>query len=284
MRHFALIVVALAGCGGNNRPHITLPDMAGQQQGGGDMATDVCSEKAKLVYVVDASGKLSSFEPSTLTFTDIGTVNCGGEPAGSTNSMAIDRNAFAWMNFQSGKVYRVDTTSLDCQPTSWMPNPNGFSTFGMGFSTNQAGGMDETLYIAGGNVNNQLASLDTTSMIASYVGPLPSWPELTGTGDAKLWGFFPDPNNARIAEIDKTNASLGSTIPLPQLNGDPMAWAFAFWGGDFWIFYQRTTDTSTHVWHVAIFDGGMQITDAIPNTGREIVGAGVSTCAPVTIG
>jgi hypothetical protein len=254
--------------------------------GGGDGATDPCTEKARLIYVIDENATLSSFEPLTLKFTDIGKLNCAGEIMGSTNSMAIDRDAFAWVNFQSGTVYKVDTTTLKCDPTTFQGTPNGFSTFGMGFSANDIGVQDETLFIAGayGFGSNKLGTLDTTTLKTANRGDLPSWPELTGTGDAKLYGFFPDPQNARVAEIDKTSAQLGNTYPLPQLAGTPEAWAFAFWGGDFWIFLKRDTDASTHVWHLAIFDGGTSVTDAIPNTGRKIVGAGVSICAPVTIG
>jgi hypothetical protein len=68
---------------------------------------------------------------------------------------------------------------------------------------------------------------------------------------------------------------------LPQLLGNPSAWAFAFWGGDFWVFLQRDTDPSTSVYHVNGTTGSM--TTALSNTSRTIVGAGVSTCAPVVL-
>jgi hypothetical protein len=293
----SLLLVAtlcLAGCGdaGRGNPNPTFwgdfATVPAATDDGGQMA-DNCSTAAKLVYVIDASGQLSSFAPDKLLFVDLGVVHCGSEPAGSVNSMAIDRNAIAWINFQSGNIYKVDVTSktLDCQATAFKPNPvNGFTTFGMGYSANSNGSSDETLFIAGPNglSGNALARLDTTTMKATAVGPLASWPELTGTGDAKLWGFFPANSGAKVAQIDKATAALGMTYNVPQLNGNQMAWAFAFWGGDFWIFLKRQKDASTNVWHVAIFDGGMNVTEAIPNTGREIVGAGVSTCAPVTIG
>jgi hypothetical protein len=60
-----------------------------------------------------------------------------------------------------------------------------------------------------------------------------------------------------------------------------MDWAFAFWGGDFWIFLQRMTEANTTVYQIGGTDGSMK--GSTPAPGRSIVGAGVSTCAPVVI-
>lgn len=297
MRAFFLSIALVAiGCGPAGRPSsgggLWFNDLATPLAGddGGVAMPDNCSTAAKLVYVIDASGKLSSFAPDKLLFTDIGTIHCGAEPDGSVNSMAVDRNAIAWVDFQSGNVYKVDVQSknLDCVATTFQPDPiSGFTTFGMGYSSNSIGSQDETLFVAGphGLGGSALARLDTGSLAAKIVGTVAAEPELTGTGDAKLWGFFPSRSGSKVAEINKANAGLGTTYALPQLNGDQMAWAFAFWGGDFWIFLKRNnTDNSTNVWHLRIFDAGMNFSEAIHDTGREIVGAGVSTCAPLTIG
>jgi hypothetical protein len=124
-----------------------------------------------------------------------------------------------------------------------------------------------------------LGRIDTQTLRVSRIAPIVGWPELTGTGDANLWGFFPDPAMPQVARIDKVGAGLDRKFPLPALAGNPSAWAFAFWGGDFWIFLQRDTDASTTVWHLKQSDGSVKA--AVPNTGRKIVGAGVSTCAPI---
>ena len=54
----------------------------------------------------------------------------------------------------------------------------------------------------------------------------------------------------------------------------------AFWGGDFWLFYEAVGDSSSTVYQVKA-DGTMSV--AVKSTGRVIVGAGVSTCAPLVI-
>jgi outer membrane protein assembly factor BamB len=87
-------------------------------------------------------------------------------------------------------------------------------------------------------------------MAPTPVGTVQDWPELTGTGDAELWGFFPSEVTPRIAKIDKTNGSELQTFPLPTLTGMPMAWAFAFFGGDFFEFLMRANESSTTVHQV----------------------------------
>ena len=101
-------------------------------------------------------------------------------------------------------------------------------------------------------------------------GNLAGWPELTGTGDAKLWGFFPSTGTAApfVAQIDKTNATLGTPFPAASIDGAPASWAFAFWGGRFWIFLRRQTDASTFVYEMNATTG--VLTTALPGTGREI--------------
>ena len=119
------------------------------------------------------------------------------------------------------------------------------------------------------------------TLIPKTLGSLKGTPELTGTGDAKLWGFFPSVAMPRVASLDKKTAAEGKVYALRTLAGNPSAWAFAFWGGDFWIFLKKDLDTSTQVYHLRTGTG--QVASVIPNSGRTIVGAGVSTCAPITI-
>ena len=106
-------------------------------------------------------------------------------------------------------------------------------------------------------------------------------PELTGTGDAHLWAFFPNVSPPLVSELNKQNGMTLRSFQAPTLMGQPTAWAFAFWGGDFWIFLQRQNEASTTVYRMNGTTGA--VTTPIPNSGRRIVGAGVSTCAPIMI-
>jgi hypothetical protein len=182
-------------------------------------------------------------------------------------------------------MFRVNTADRSCVATSFHAS-NAFTQFGMGFSTDVVGGTTDSLFIGGGltvGTTSTLAKLDTSSFTPTTLGQINGWPELTGTGDAKLWGFFPGVGGATpfVAEINKTNAHLDTTFDASILGGNPEDWAFAFWGGAFWIFLKLDIDSSTEVWRMDATSGST--VNAIADTGRHIVGAGVSTCAPVTI-
>jgi len=277
-----LVAALLAACGPTSRDQGD--DTGGGDGGNGDGANgDGCSDAAKLVYVVDENNKLSKFDPMTKTFTDIGTLAC---PAGAATpfSMSIDRDTNAWVLFSDAKLYKVNTTTLMCTATTWSTQL-GLTQFGMGFSTETAGGTLDTLFVAGGSgpsvPTSTLATLSTTNMTASSRGTVTGWPELTGTGNAELWGFFPSAGGARIEKLNKATGAALTTFQLPTLAGEPMAWAFAAWGGDFWVFLMKGTELSTTVYQVDGASG--QIKGMTSATSRTIVGAGVSTCAPTVI-
>jgi hypothetical protein len=270
---------------------------SGGAGGGGIDPQNGCSAEAMLVYTVDSNDTLSAFHPDTLQFVDIGQLNCpalgscesafGPGPA-TPFSMAIDRTATAWVLYCSGELFKVDTRTAACASTSFQPGQDSLWVFGMGFATDAPMSRSETLYVSGGgqtSVGTGPAGFGTVSFPALAVtrkGQTTGWPELTGTGDAKLWAFYPDAAPPLVAQVDKSSGSALSSLEFPQLEGMPTSWAFAFWGGDFWIFLKRGTDPSTSVYKVHGQDGSFST--ALYDTGRTIVGAGVSTCAPIVVG
>src|SRR5690606_14665404 len=196
-----------------------------------------------------------------------------------------------WVLYSDGSLYRVDTTmpNLPCTKSTWAPQ-QGLTVFGMGFSTDAQGGTEDTLYVAGGAATQTgssatLATLSTQTFTASTIGSVSGWPELTGTGSAELWGWFPSDalgqGTPRVEQIDKATGAAVKTFTLQDLAGPPAAWAFAFWGGDFWIFLQKGLEASTTVYQIDGTNGSMK--GSTPAPGRVIVGAGVSTCAPIVI-
>ncbi len=90
-----------------------------------------------------------------------------------------------------------------------------------------------------------------------------------------------------LLHIDRNSGQTLSAQPLLEFYGDagaPMPvgsrnYAVAFWGGDFYVFYENTwVDTSTKVWKI---DPAGAVVEIFHDTGLHVVGAGVSTCAPV---
>lgn len=301
-----LAILGATGCGSTSSNNGIGPGDAGA---GGDAAalfgdaaptttgTDDCSEAAKLVYVVSSAYDLYSFYPATRTFKKVGHLACpdpgqdvaiGGKTA-TPNSMAVDRQGYAWVSYTSGKLFKVSTADASCQSTTFVPGQSGVFKFGMAFSTNGgAGTKSESLYVvgirdtAGGVVGQGLSTIDLSTMklrtIGDFSGNLAQrGAELTGTGDGKLWGFFTT-SPATLAAIDKATGATSSVQPLTGVETGT-AWAFSFWGGDFW-FYTAPENQPSSVTQLKTSGGGT-LGVAVPNVGFRIVGAGVSTCAPL---
>ena len=253
--------------------------------GDGSTATDDCSDAAKLVYVISDTNGLYSFAPSALKFTKIGDVSCPS--SGTVNSMAVDRSGTAWVNYTDGKIYKVSTTDASCTTTTFAPNQANFSNeLGMGFSSNSAGSKAETLFV-GDNNGLGVAKVDLTTLkltaLGAYTGSeAGANAELTGTGDARLFAFFAT-SPAAFAQVDKSSGATPAVTSLPTVNASDGGYAFSFWGGDFWFYTAYPTpdkpDATTSVTHYVT--ATKTATVALSEIGFVIVGAGVSTCAPV---
>jgi len=245
-----------------------------------------CSEAATLVYLLSDFDELYSFHPAERTFTKIGVLGC--PTALQPNSMAIDRNATAWVNYvdasdATGAVFRVDTSDASCEPTPVVDLPEGWRRMGMGFSSDEPGSAEETLYVTsvGFGQGKGLGRIDMTTSsvipIAPFAGAVAGEDaELTGTGDARLFAFLTSAPVA-VAELDKTTAAVLSHVPLPTVDV-PNAWAFSFWGGEFYLY--TSTGQNSRVNRYSPSDGSVD-TSYVLDAGFRIVGAGVSTCAPV---
>ncbi len=165
----------------------------------------------------------------------------------------------------------------------------------MGFVTDAAGGDTEKLWIGGGNadamVGGDLGYLTPGALTVNRVGALSATveysPELTGLGDATLWGFYPGTSQAFVQQIDKaTGGGTGNRLSIPGgLGGTVTAWAFAQWGGKFYVFVTTADFLGTETSTVRTLDRTTgAYAQVITNSPYRVVGAGVSTCAPVVIG
>ena len=235
---------------------------------------DDCEDTSDLVYVIDRDEEaLYLFDPPTGTFSMLGALDCGLW-AGTPASMSVSRDGVAYVRYSDQTVYAVDLVTLDCTETSY---GSGFGAFGMGFATDSATTWQDTLYVAN---SNQLATLDTTTWSLNTVGGLPSQSELTGNAAGELWAMLPLESPAQLVQLDTTDASILTTHHLPGFPNpyDIDTFAFATWGGEFWLFVRTYgMGSSTDVYRVT---ASGQLTLAVPDSGMDIVGAGVSTCAP----
>ena len=291
-------------CDGDGNPGGVVETCNPGECSGGSCGSGFCGAAGvDLVYVVDQNNNFLSFDPEALgtaadPFNLIGALNCPagqslrlGEGAGTPFSMSVDRNGTAWVLYTSGEIFHVSIDNASCQPTSFQVGQSGFELFGMGFVTDAAGGDAETLFVTGGDAETStpgdLASIDTGSMTLTPLGSLPNaefGPELTGTGDAQLFGYYPGAGTTFIAEMDKASGATVQNHPLTANGSIPAAWAFAHYGGKFYVFISTQDIIGGITSRVVEFDpAGPSETTVIPNSPHTIVGAGVSTCAPVVV-
>jgi hypothetical protein len=280
---FCVVFGLLVACGGDEAAQGGKRKDGGAESGAftDDYPKGGCSDAAKLVYVLTDLDGLYSFDPTKLAFKYIGTLNC--KDAYKPNSMAVDRSGYAWVNYQDGALFKVNTSDAGCESTSFAPEA-GFTRFGMAFSSDQAGGKEETLFVAsldGGGVGTIDLKTFKLTRIGDFSGDFQRRrAELTGTGDGKLYAFITT-SPATLAEVNKTNGATSNERPLTDVHAGT-DWAFSFWGGDFWFYTNEKSaiETTSRVTQYRL-STTRQLTVVKKSIGFSIVGAGVSTCAPV---
>jgi hypothetical protein len=238
-----------------------------------------CPDAAStLVYLVGDGNQLYSFYPPQQEYRLIGQINCPS--VASPFSMAVDRAGVAYVLYSDGELFRVSTRNASCSRTIFEPNQLGISTFGMGFSSDR-GGPAETLFVASTAENGSppgLATIDIANRFRLRLrsGFAPNRAELTGTGDGRLYAYYADDQgtDSFIGEISKQS---GEVLAEKRLVGisQGTAWAFAFWGGDFYTFSGLNASSS-----VTRYRPGDDTVVAYGSAPARVVGAGVSTCAP----
>jgi hypothetical protein len=254
-----------------------------------DASNPVCADASDtLIYAVTTTSQLLRFDPQSYTFSTIGTIHCKDTRA--PFSMAVDRTGIAYVLYADyqdtnpGNIFRVSLATASCEPSGFVGGQDGFNSFGMAFSADDTD-TAETLYVASDdNASGRLGAVNETTLSLTEVGNFsPDAPasELTGTADGRLFAFFA-PQGAgtssvgmTVAQVDKSNATLIAANYLPSVD-EGQAWAFAFWGGNFYLFTAPTGE-STVVTRYNPTDGSLTDVASWPYL---IDGAGVSTCAP----
>jgi hypothetical protein len=286
--------------GGETGPKLDVGVTTGMMGEGGEGGECPCQGVLDGIYVLDSNDPPSVYfyDPPANTFTQVGVLGCPA-PLGSTaNSMAIDREGYAWLNYYTtngfqyeGFLYRAHLGDLaDCEDLGYMAIGTWY-LMGMGYSVIGEGSSCDQLYLYNSDqyINyptfmggSQLARWDEAGGMGVVIGDTP-YPvgELSGTGDGRLFTFATVAQNQSVlARLDKGNASVLETIDLDNFD-ITNAFAFAFWGGDVYFFTETSpgsgTSKVTRLDYDMNEDGGMSTYN--PAAGIHIPGAGVSTCA-----
>jgi hypothetical protein len=229
------------------------------------------------IYLISSEGDLLSFYPPNSLFTTVGPINCPSAGGQTPFSMGVERSGAAYTVFTDGRLFRLNTRNAACQATPFAPGQLGFTTFGMGYAGDQ---LSERLYVSDNVSGSGLATINTTTFrlanIGNYVPALPQRCELTGTGGGELYAYCIDENvpGGVVALIDRTNARVvaADRVRVGDVNN---AFAFAAWGGKFYMFNSPGGGTT-----VTEFDPATKAETVVATHPSTVVGAGVSTCAP----
>lgn len=229
-----------------------------------------------VVYVISNDGRLFTFDPRNPgreAYGLVGELDCAD--AGNPRSMAIDRNGSAWVFLDTGALVRVDLADASCRSTDYR-HPSSDRNIGMGFTADAPGASSEKLYVISPDFG--LATIGFPDLRVTASRKLAMHAELTGGGDGKLFLFAAE--TGELLEVDRQTHRTSRVHIFFEIRG-AHAWAFARYGGKFYVFTapwtanSRTTELDPKT-HVAL------VRD--PDVGFVIVGAGQSTLTPLTDG
>ncbi|WP_437574637.1 hypothetical protein [Sorangium sp. So ce887] len=263
-----------------------------------------CSElTSHHIYTVSSYSELYSFHPATLAFRFIGKFECAypnkfwqPEPV-SPLSMAVDRSGVAWIESHSGRLVRLHIETGVCEPVLSTSGSGPRQRFGMAFASDDVPG-EETLFLREALLDVSSDEVDPVRALALFdarshaVRPLGVGKggdaDLTGTGAGRLFGFVKGAPGepASLSEYDKRTGATLSQAPLSGVSiHDDASWAFATWGGAFYFFLTNPDPVDGITSSVYRYDPGSgappeRLRDDLP---AEIIGAGVSTCAPTVV-
>ena len=154
--------------------------------------------------------------------------------------MSVDRDAQAWVLYNSGEIFWVSTKDASCKPSGFMRGQAGFETFGMGFVSDEAGSEKETLYITGGSHNTPAratSAASTKTLVVTAHGRCRSrTTDLSSPAPARASSSPTSPAPPASSPSSTSRAPPSSAVALDPLTGAVRAWAFAHWGGRFYIF------------------------------------------------
>jgi len=267
-----------------------LPDV-----GGGDDSECPCAPNADLIFVLSDSAELWAYDPPANTFIQFGAFNCG--PPADTFSMGVSRDAVAWVMYRAlsayGDIFHVAINNANqCDDPGYTPGQQGFELFGMAFVSNSeqdpcdklyAHTFDDVEWSEGPGVG-MLGVVEPDTLQLTKIDDIDyNGGELTGTGDGRLYAFAGVPD-AKLVQYDKDTAVVVETLPLTGLQLT-YAFAFAFWGGDFYFFTENagmgSNSKVTHLDYDESEGAGQALTTVNTSAPIRAVGAGVSTCAPL---
>ena len=202
--------------------------------------------------MISTDGVLHSFNPATLQFETIGTLDCN--TFASPNSMAVSRDAVAYVNMSDGTLWKVSTANAHCQATNYQLGQLNRRIRGMGFSSDTAQRHrrdalhvhGERLDVHGRRPREDRAAVLPLTLVGDYTSGLARRRVRAHRHGRRRSSSASSRRSRRRSsrEIDKTSGATPSPITLTGVN-TTLSYAFSFWGGDFWFYTQGNGAGST---------------------------------------
>ncbi len=282
---------------------------------GGELPEVECEDEGSPIYVLTHTtpAQILSFDPESLSFAPVlAAVACPDTVDWSVSSMAVDRQRGAWIEWGAPangagdpfykRLDRVDLDTGACETdVGQLPTAENWgSPLGMAFVSEAEGSAIEVLrFVDVGTYLHELAGMGALGRYYEF-GPAEgtafSGVELTGTGEGRLFNLIMNwtpqwdhPCTAddicyptvHLGEVDKQTGAALSNFEVPEVEALGISsggFAFAHWGGRFWIFISNEYGP-TKVYDYDILTNTTVL--AVDDGPDGVVGAGVSTCAPL---
>ncbi len=307
------VAALLFSCGGRTGLNGYVEASNPSQTGDGG-ATDGTASVAggPPVYLVDDTGTLLRFSPSSATFDVIGPISCDPLDGGTVaEAMAIDRAGTVYLGLgdsRDQRLVRVSGETGECESSAVSTGALKLVANGLAFSADP-GGQSETLYglVFDALDRVALALVDAQTLAVRQIGEIVNADlgggylysgadgvlQLTATRDGALfflmWLYDPDipPDGARVyqlLEVDKASGGVDPTGPsrwvIPSA-GSPLtqfpAVAAAFSGSELYLFGVDPAAGATAA--LRIDEHGAVVTEVAQHASRVVL-AGAQTAGP----
>lgn len=255
-----------------------------------------CVSGAEHIFLLSYDRELLRYEPERdHAVTSIGVVRCPETPSGhpfdtNAHTMTVDRSGRAWLFDQGGALYHVNTEDASCTATTFEMAQDEFEFLGAAFrldlTSDSLATPDEVLFVSGGPTNHadevrnwsdQLAVIDTDTLAFTTLPRTGAGqPVIVSTdGAGNLWAV----SEGELVAADPSTGTLASSgHEVPAMVGFQSS--YVFWGGKFYFFLPGD-EGATVVYTLEAGSGAWE--EVLTLDTLEIVGSGVSTCAPVDL-
>ena len=245
------------------------------------------------IFVLSSDAELWKYFPKTNSFEMLGALNCPGLFPG-TFSMAVDRTGFAWVQFTAGELRKISVSDVsNCEDPGFDVGQQDVPNFGMAFVSNSANDPCDRIYgnsfsgngFVEGDKIGDFITIDPVNLQLSKLGKTNfDGAEVSGTGDGRAF-IFGGSNPSKLVELDKQDGSTVTVLPLGTLEINTGGFAFASFAGDFYLFTDSDNDNNSEVTRLDYDDsdnnGKQDLKVVLQDVPLRVVGAGVSTCAPL---